>query len=531
MANSAEQLKQAVAYIKAGDRRAAVALISGVLKSEKTNVDAWYLLANALTDRAQQIKALENALKIQPGYTRARDMLNKLHPDAAPKTVETIEPEPEPEPDWLRSTADDDWQDDAEDDDGWGDVDDGDDSWEDSIDYGDANAPDDDWEDDEGFGEDDEDFGGDAFDDEGDAELDPRLLDAMDYISAGDDKKAQALARQVLNEDRQNPDAWFVLANAMADTGQDARVKAALEKVLSLQPDNVEARKWLAELTMDLAEASDDEALFDDYDELDYDPFEGIKPATERDFERPKRGQVRVEGERRRPPLFRLLLLLLLIAGGIGAALLLPTLNGTDEANVNTGAEVEAPTPEVTEAPILAEATEDSTLVASATDTVATEAQPTVAEDPTPTREIVPTVTPAVEGLNPNCRTDLDLTGLEVVELAETTIIRGPIAPLERVTGYQYEGYDDGWRYDGQSGETITVNLRQLTPGGELNTQVYVYNPGNQLITQNDDRSEGVTDSLAEITLTQTGTYTIVAGSFSTLDCGDYLLQLQSDAP
>jgi predicted Zn-dependent protease len=78
MADSKQTLQQALQYIKAGDKPAAIDSIKAVLQADKTNVDAWFVLANAIDDPAQQIKALQNALKIQPDYHRARVMLDNL---------------------------------------------------------------------------------------------------------------------------------------------------------------------------------------------------------------------------------------------------------------------------------------------------------------------------------------------------------------------------------------------------------------------------------------------------------------------
>ena len=84
MADSKQQLKQAIGMIKAGDRATATRLVTSVLKTDKSNPDAWFVLANALTERDKQIKALENALRLQPGYSRAQAMLDKLRPPAQP---------------------------------------------------------------------------------------------------------------------------------------------------------------------------------------------------------------------------------------------------------------------------------------------------------------------------------------------------------------------------------------------------------------------------------------------------------------
>lgn len=92
MNDSAGQIQQANQMIKSGDKRGAIAIIADVLKADKTNVDAWFLLATALDDRAKQIKALENALKLNPEYDRARHMLETLQaePTIDPRLTEAV---------------------------------------------------------------------------------------------------------------------------------------------------------------------------------------------------------------------------------------------------------------------------------------------------------------------------------------------------------------------------------------------------------------------------------------------------------
>ncbi len=78
MADAKQEIQLALQQIKAGNKAAAVERIKSVLQADKTNVDAWFVLANALEDHAQQVKALQNALKIQPEYQRAKIMLDSL---------------------------------------------------------------------------------------------------------------------------------------------------------------------------------------------------------------------------------------------------------------------------------------------------------------------------------------------------------------------------------------------------------------------------------------------------------------------
>lgn len=74
------QLQQAYQLIKAGSRQEAVQILMPILRAEKSNADAWWLLANAVTDPSQQRRALDEVLKLRPGDEKAARMLNNLTP-------------------------------------------------------------------------------------------------------------------------------------------------------------------------------------------------------------------------------------------------------------------------------------------------------------------------------------------------------------------------------------------------------------------------------------------------------------------
>jgi len=66
-----------------------------VLKADEQNADAWWLMANALTDPNDAREALETLLRLRPDHDKAQRMLdriNELYPRPQP------EPEPEPGP-------------------------------------------------------------------------------------------------------------------------------------------------------------------------------------------------------------------------------------------------------------------------------------------------------------------------------------------------------------------------------------------------------------------------------------------------
>lgn len=79
MANSGDDvLKQAHAFIKAGDKKSASKLLKQVLQKDKDNAGAWWLLANAVDNPTHQEKALEQVLRLRPGEKKAQQMLTRL---------------------------------------------------------------------------------------------------------------------------------------------------------------------------------------------------------------------------------------------------------------------------------------------------------------------------------------------------------------------------------------------------------------------------------------------------------------------
>ncbi len=87
MSDISQQLKQAIALIKAGERKKAIQILLPILQQDNDNADAWWLLANCLSEPGDAREALENVLRLRPDHTRARQMLeklNELHPPPAP---------------------------------------------------------------------------------------------------------------------------------------------------------------------------------------------------------------------------------------------------------------------------------------------------------------------------------------------------------------------------------------------------------------------------------------------------------------
>ncbi len=93
MADVRAQLLQAYNWIKEGKKAEAEALLIRILGNDEKNADAWWLLANALTDPAEQSEALDQLLEIRPGDEKAQKMLARLRltPPSSP-----VPPRPTP---------------------------------------------------------------------------------------------------------------------------------------------------------------------------------------------------------------------------------------------------------------------------------------------------------------------------------------------------------------------------------------------------------------------------------------------------
>lgn len=82
---SADQLRRAYDLIRQGQKEEAVAILQPILRSDRDNADAWWLMANALTDPARQIQALNQVLRLRPSDQRAQKMLARLEAEQRAK--------------------------------------------------------------------------------------------------------------------------------------------------------------------------------------------------------------------------------------------------------------------------------------------------------------------------------------------------------------------------------------------------------------------------------------------------------------
>src|SRR5258706_6369981 len=72
------QLQQAYQLIKNGEKEEAVSVLRPMLTVDPNNADGWWLLANAVSDPAEQRSALEKVVMLRPDHAQARAKLADL---------------------------------------------------------------------------------------------------------------------------------------------------------------------------------------------------------------------------------------------------------------------------------------------------------------------------------------------------------------------------------------------------------------------------------------------------------------------
>src|SRR5512141_3159945 len=75
---SSDLFQQGVEAFRAGDKVRAKEIMQQITAAEPDNENAWYYLAAAETDETLRHQYLERVLQINPGNTRAREILAKL---------------------------------------------------------------------------------------------------------------------------------------------------------------------------------------------------------------------------------------------------------------------------------------------------------------------------------------------------------------------------------------------------------------------------------------------------------------------
>jgi hypothetical protein len=104
-------LRQAYEMIKAGDKKGAYQTLVPVLKADKDNANAWWLLANCAPSPDKMRMALKHVLRLRPDNAKAQQMLQKLESRQQPAAPSPAQPtlavapvpaaEPEEKPFWA----------------------------------------------------------------------------------------------------------------------------------------------------------------------------------------------------------------------------------------------------------------------------------------------------------------------------------------------------------------------------------------------------------------------------------------------
>lgn len=76
--STSDQLQQAYRLIRDGNKTQAMAIIVPIVRAEPNNADAWWLLANAVSEVDQQRRALEQVLRLRPNDDKARQMMERI---------------------------------------------------------------------------------------------------------------------------------------------------------------------------------------------------------------------------------------------------------------------------------------------------------------------------------------------------------------------------------------------------------------------------------------------------------------------
>ncbi|MFQ3534390.1 MAG: tetratricopeptide repeat protein [Aggregatilineales bacterium] len=89
MANETRnQLKQAYTYIEQERLDEAISILRRILSNDPDNADAWWLMANAVSEPADAAEALSNVLRLRPDHAEAREAYDQLlaeYPALAPR--------------------------------------------------------------------------------------------------------------------------------------------------------------------------------------------------------------------------------------------------------------------------------------------------------------------------------------------------------------------------------------------------------------------------------------------------------------
>jgi len=81
------QLEQAYRLIQKDDLDKAIAILRPITASQPNNADAWWLMANAVTEPEEAYAALKNVLRVNPTHGQAKELLTTLEDEYPQLTV------------------------------------------------------------------------------------------------------------------------------------------------------------------------------------------------------------------------------------------------------------------------------------------------------------------------------------------------------------------------------------------------------------------------------------------------------------
>jgi hypothetical protein len=289
------------------------------------------------------------------------------------------------------------------------------------------------------------------------------LQRAYELIRDGKKAEAEALLMPILKADEENANAWWLLANAVREP---ADIREALGQVLRLRPGDAKAQKMLDDLNR---RSPTDEFPLDDSSSMRIGDMMGEKPKRGGDM-----GDVIVTKPKGGGGTNPLLIVLAVV--GVLALLACIVCVGLPLIGVSIfgGQVVEQLMTEMPEF-----------------------------------QELALTITAMPGGA---------FTSGNLIQ-------RGTIEYGETVQGNVDETDDDGWTFQGSSGDRVIIEL--TARDSDLDTQLSLLDSSNRQIAENDDIDfPDNTNSRIDVTLSSSGAFTIRVSAFG-FDGGAYDLSLR----
>lgn len=78
---SQEELRRAYTLMNRGEKKDAAQIVRNVIKNDRDNVNAWWMMSMLLEDKDKQAKALERVLMLKPDHKGAREKLRRIQPE------------------------------------------------------------------------------------------------------------------------------------------------------------------------------------------------------------------------------------------------------------------------------------------------------------------------------------------------------------------------------------------------------------------------------------------------------------------